>query len=156
MTSMSVEEQGSVRKSHVGLAVSDLETSIRFYCDGLGFKHGPRFEAGDEVAGLSEVDPPAQMTSQYLTKEGFRLELLGWERPAVHGHPSRHRNQLGLTHLSFEVDDVEATEDRLLGLGGVPIDGARIRLDRDPAAITVIFLADPDGTRIELLQRHSS
>ena len=156
MMSSAVEGRGPVRMSHVGLAVSDLEASIRFYRDGLGFELGPRFEAGDEVAGLSEVEPPAKMTSQYLTKDGFRLELLDWERPAVQGHPSRRRNQLGLTHLSFEVDDVEATEERLLGLGGAPIEGARIRLDRDPAAITVVFLADPDGTRIELLQRHGS
>jgi catechol 2,3-dioxygenase-like lactoylglutathione lyase family enzyme len=145
----------SVRVSHVALAVSDLPASLRFYSEGLGFEPGPCFQSGDEVAGVSEVTPPVRMTSQYLTKDGFRLELMGWETPAVQGRASESRNQRGLTHLSFEVDDIEATENRLLGLGGMPIPDARIRIEREPAAISLVFLCDPDGTRIELLQRHA-
>ena len=144
-----------VRVSHVAIAVSDLPASIRFYTDGLGFALGPSFQAGDEVAAVSEVDPPVRMTSQYLTKDGLRLELTGWEVPVVQGEPSRARNQRGLTHLSFEVDDVAETEARLLGVGGQRLPDARVRLDREPAAISLVFLTDPDGTRIELLQRHS-
>jgi catechol 2,3-dioxygenase-like lactoylglutathione lyase family enzyme len=75
--------------------------------------------------------------------------------PGVQGNASQSRNQRGLTHLSFEVDDIAATEARLLALGGAPLPDARIRLDREPASISLVFLTDPDGTRIELLQRHS-
>ena len=103
---------------------------------------------------MSEVEPPVRMTWRFLTKDGFRLELMGWETPAVHGTASQLRNQRGLTHLSFEVDDIAATEARLLELGGAAIPGARVYFDRKPAAISLIFLADPDGIRIELLQRH--
>jgi len=140
-----------VRVSHVALAVSDLQASSRFYTQGLGFEAGPCFEAGDEVAAVSEVSPPVRMRSLYLTKDGFRLELMAWETPAVHGRPAATRNQRGLTHLSFEVDDIDATEARLLALGGQPLPGARVRLDRKPAEISLVFLADPDGTRIELM-----
>jgi catechol 2,3-dioxygenase-like lactoylglutathione lyase family enzyme len=146
----------SVRVSHVAIAVTDLPTSLRFYCEGLGFVAGPCFTSGDEVAGVSEVTAPVRMTSQYLTKDGFRLELMGWEMPAVHGNASKFRNQRGLTHLSFEVDDIAATEARLLELGATALQGARVHLDRAPTPITLIFLADPDGTRIELLQRHAA
>jgi glyoxylase I family protein len=145
----------SIRVSHVALAVSDLQASLRFYTEGLGFEAGACFESGDEVAGVSEVAPPVRMISQYLIKDGFRLELMGWEAPAVHGEPSQTRNQRGLTHLSFEVDDIAGTEANLLALGGASIPDARIRIDRKPASISLVFLTDPDGTRIELLQRHS-
>jgi glyoxylase I family protein len=145
-----------VRISHVAVAVSDLQASTRFYAEGLGFEVGPCFEAGDDVAAVSEVRPPVRMTSQYLTKDGFRLELTGWQVPAVHGSPSASRNQRGLTHLSFEVDDIAATEARLLALGGGALPDARVLLDRAPAPISLVFLTDPDGTRIELLQRHSA
>src|SRR5262245_55887361 len=107
----------AVRLSHVAIAVSDLPTSIRFYAEGLGFELGPCFDAGDEVAAVSEVDPPVRMTSQYLTKDGVRLELMGWEAPVVHGEASATRNHRGLTHLSFEVDDIVETEARLLAVG---------------------------------------
>ena len=30
--------------SHVGLCVSDLERSLRFFCDGLGFEKAERHE----------------------------------------------------------------------------------------------------------------
>ena len=144
----------SIRLSHVAIAVADLPASIRFYTEGLGFELGPCFDAGDDVAAVSELDPPVRMTSQYLTKDNVRLELTGWAVPAVQGEPSRTRNQRGLTHLSFEVDDIVATERRLLEVGGQRLPGARARLQREPADISLVFLTDPDGTRIELLQRH--
>ena len=146
----------SVRVSHVAVAVADLAASLRFYTEGLGFEAGPCFESGDEVAAVSEVEPPVRMRSQYLTKDGFRLELMGWETPAVHGEASKFRNQRGLTHLSFEVDDIVAVEDRLLALGGHRLPEARVKVERDPQDISLVFLTDPDGTRIELLQRHAA
>ena len=146
----------SIRMSHVAIAVTDLPTSLRFYTEGLGFEAGPCFEAGDEVAAVSEVEPPVRMRSQYLTKGGFRLELMGWETPAVHGEASRYRNQRGLTHLSFEVDDIVAVEDRLLALGGHRLPDVRVKVEREPDDISLVFLTDPDGTRIELLQRHAA
>jgi glyoxylase I family protein len=145
-----------VRMSHVGLAVADMDTMTRFYTEGLGFEVGPSFEAGDDVAGVSEVEPPVRSTSQYLTKDGFRLELIGWDLPGVHGEPSKQRNQRGLTHLALEVDDLAETEGRLLGLGGTTLPATRVVLDRDPAQISILVMTDPEGTRIELLQRHQA
>ena len=144
-----------IRVSHVALAVSDLEASTRFYAEGLGFERGATWHSGDEVAAVSEVAPPVRLTSRYLMKDGFRLELMDWKTPAVHGAAAQTRNQRGLTHLSFEVEDIAATEARLLELGGKPLPEARVHFDREHAAFTIVFLADPDGTRIELLQRHA-
>jgi glyoxylase I family protein len=142
-----------VRVSHVAIAVSDLQASARFYMEGLGFEPGASFRNGDDMAAVSEVQPPVRMRCQFLIKDGFRLELMGWETPAVHGTASQSRNQRGLTHLSFEVDDVDATHARLLELGGAAIPGARLYIE--PKAITLVFLTDPDGIRIELLQRNA-
>jgi catechol 2,3-dioxygenase-like lactoylglutathione lyase family enzyme len=145
-----------VRTSHVGMAVTDLDASTRFYTEGLGFAAGPSFESGDETAAVSEVQPPVRMTLRYLTKGGFRLGLMGWDTPPLQGSASRFRNQQGLTHLSFEVDDVDATAARLVELGGAAIPGARMQLGGTPPAITVVFVTDPDGIRIELLQRRQA
>jgi lactoylglutathione lyase len=145
----------AVRVSHVAIAVTDLEASTRFYVEGLGFEQGATWESGDEVAAVSEVAPPVRMSSRYLTKQGYRVELMSWHTPAVHGTASQQRNQRGLTHLSFEVDDAAKIEARLLELGGVELPDARVYFDRPHAGFTIVFLADPDGTRIELLQRHA-
>jgi catechol 2,3-dioxygenase-like lactoylglutathione lyase family enzyme len=49
----------------------------------------------------------------------------------------------GLTHLSISVDDVQATADRAVELGGVRIEESDIG--------AALFVRDPDGQLIELL-----
>ena len=53
--------------SHVGICVSDLERSIRFYCEGLGFEQAESFTVGDEFAALMEMDS-VHLTSQFLRR----------------------------------------------------------------------------------------
>jgi lactoylglutathione lyase len=71
--------------------------------------------------------------------------------PPVFGTPSTRRNQFGLTHLSFVVDDVDAAAAELDQYGGRIVEGTRSGRD-DPASVQIIFLEDPDGTRIELMR----
>ena len=136
--------------SHVGLCVSDLERSIRFYRDGLGCALAERFELdGTQVPGLAEaleVTSPAVIVSQMVTSGSLKIELLGWSSPRPEGQPSQRRNQLGLTHLSFYVDDVDRVARRLVECGGTLLPDTR-----QSPGIDLVFLADPDGTRIELM-----
>lgn len=134
--------------SHIGLCVRDLERSRRFYVDGLGFEEFARF---DLTRPLAEVDPPFDFTSFFIQKDGLRIELLYYRSPGAIGHPATRRNQLGLTHLSFVVDDIDAAARELEGFGGTIIEGTRSGQD-DPDAVQIIFLADPDGTRVELMR----
>lgn len=134
--------------SHLGLCVSDLESSRRFYIDGLGFTEFARFEITRPIA---EVDAPHDITSYFMQKDGLRIELLDYRKPGVIGTPSTRRNQLGLTHLSFVVDDVDAAAKELEEYGGTIIEGTRSGQE-DPSIVQIIFLADPDGTRVELMR----
>ena len=134
--------------SHIGLCIRDLERSRRFYVEGLGFTEFARFELDRPIA---EVDPPCSLTSFFVQKDGLRVELLEFRSPSVFGTPSTRRNQLGLTHLSFVVDDVDAAAAELERYGGRIVEGTRSGQD-DPASVQIIFLEDPDGTRIELMR----
>jgi len=136
--------------SHFGICVSDLDRSLRFYCDGLGFTQAESFElASASAPGLEralEVDGDVVVRSQFITNGGMRIELLSFATPTVHGAPSTQRNQLGLTHLSFLVDDVETAAQRLVECGGTIIPSTRANV-----GIDIVFLADPDGVRVELM-----
>jgi len=136
--------------SHVGLCVAGLERSLRFYCEGLGCARAERYELdGRHVPGLAEaleVSAPAVIVSQMVTHGRLKIELLGWTSPPPDGKPAARRNQLGLTHLSFHVRDVDATAARLVTLGGTLLPATR-----QSPGIDLVFLADPDGTRIELM-----
>ena len=134
--------------SHVGICVSDLGRSMRFYCDGLGFSRAEAHAIGNDFAGTLEVPRDVVLTSQFIRREGLSIELLHYESPGTHGRPSESRNQLGLTHLSFLVDDIGAAERRLVEAGGRVIESTRTTGE----GIRLLFLADPDGTRVELMQ----
>ncbi len=139
------------RWTHLGLCVSDLERSLRFYREVFGFEEDrarPPFEmAGGPAATLLEL-PEVKLQAVYLVRDGLCLELLAYPAPGTTGDGApRPMNRRGLTHLSFEVDDLDAVVAAAVAAGGTLIEGSRI-----PAAV---FLTDPDGTRIELVLRRN-
>ena len=138
------------RPSHVGLCVADLDRSLRFYCDGLGFEIAEVYDLDDTMLdGLDralEVTAPVKLRSQMITHGALKVELLYFDEPPAFGAPSNVRNQLGLTHFSFFVDNVDTVAAQLVELGGTVLPSTRAVLGYD-----VLFLADPDGNRVELM-----
>jgi catechol 2,3-dioxygenase-like lactoylglutathione lyase family enzyme len=139
------------RPSHIGICVADLDRSLRFYCDGLGFRAEERFELdSDQVPGLDlalEIGERTVVTSQFVRAEGLAIELLAYTTPSPTGSPSASRRLLGLTHLSLYVDDLEAAITHLVACGGTLLEETR-----QSPGIDLVFLADPDGVRVELMQ----
>ena len=137
--------------SHIGVCVSDLERSSRFYRDALGFEQVGSHHIGDEFASLMEV-PGVDLDSVMLARDGVTVELLGFRSPGHVGEAERRpMNRLGLTHLSFLVDDVDAVASAVEGAGGVLIGGTRTTLDVAGVTLDFVYCTDPDGTRIELM-----
>ena len=139
------------RPSHCGLCVTDVARSLRFYTEGLGFEAAERYELdSEEAVGLDralEVPGPVKVVSQFIRSGGMAIELLGYATPSPHGTPSSSRSQLGLTHLSFYVDDRDAAAAHLVSLGATVLEDTRTS-----PGIDLVFLTDPDGVRIELMQ----
>ena len=140
----------SYSPSHVGICVSDLERSLRFYCDGLGFEPAERYDLDSEqMPGLDrslEVEGPLTLISQMIVSGNMKIELLAYPGRQVAGFPSTSRGFLGLTHLSFNVDKVDTAAKRLEERGGTILPETR-----SDAGICLQFLTDPDGTRVELM-----
>jgi lactoylglutathione lyase len=128
---------------HVGICVGDLDRSIRFYGEGLGFVVTERYDLEREMA---EINGTARVTLQFLERGATRIELLAFAEPRPVGSPSAVRNQLGLTHLCFVVPDVHAATVHLVDCGGTLVVGSQPGADPPTA-----FVSDPDGTRIELI-----
>jgi catechol 2,3-dioxygenase-like lactoylglutathione lyase family enzyme len=138
--------------SHAGICVSDLDRSVRFYCEGLGFEPAERYDLDSEqLPGLEkgmEVEGPVSVVSQMIVNGPMKIELLYYPGRAPRGTPSNSRGLLGLTHLSFYVDDVDRAAERLAEYGGMIVGGTRVDV-----GIPLVFLTDPDGTRVELMGR---
>jgi len=140
-----------LRLTHIGICVSDWERSLRFYRDVLGFTYRSELQvAGEPSNTLLQLDN-VDLRAIYLERDGTRIELLHFASP---GHRSsttpRPMNQLGLTHLSLRVDNLAATLADLKQAGVQIL--ARTHIDIPAFEAAAIFIADPDGTLIELVQ----
>jgi catechol 2,3-dioxygenase-like lactoylglutathione lyase family enzyme len=142
------------RITHLGICVSDLEASRAFYRDALGFEPLRELEAsGRETETLLEL-PGAALRAVYLRKDGVVVELLGYDHPGSVGDGSpRPMNALGLTHLSLRVPDLAAAIETLESQGVNVLRHTRIHNPELDAK--AVFVTDPDGTRIELVESRS-
>ncbi|MCR9093837.1 MAG: VOC family protein [bacterium] len=140
---------------HIGICVADLERSIRFYRDGLGFREsGDLTVAGEPTATMLDLPSDMHLDAVYLDREGFRIELLSYPRPGTVGEAkARPMNQLGLTHFAFRVDDLDAAIARVEAHGGALIEGSRIQ--NEEFGSDLCYVTDPDGVRLELVQVES-
>ncbi len=140
-----------LRLSHVGICVSDLQQSLRFYRDLLGFTYRSELrvqgEPSDTLLRLRGVD----LHAVYLERDGTRIELLHYGAPTVVGDAMpRPMNARGLTHLSLRVDSVGDMVRALRDAGVRVLDDTHIDIREFGAA--AVFVTDPDGTLIELVQ----
>lgn len=137
--------------AHVGICVSDLERSRRFYRDLLGFKETARLRVvGEPSATLLDL-PDVDLHALFLERDGVRIELLFYPQPTGHPGPvPRPMNQFGLTHIAIRVDDLESTVAGLRAENVTILD--RTRISNPQFEAEVVYVLDPDGMRLELIQ----
>ena len=137
--------------SHTGICVTDLERSTAFYRDVFGFKqhHSLRFE-GEPAATLLRIKDLA-MDAVYLERDGTVIELLAFGDLVEGRDPvPREVNKIGLTHLSFNVENMGQLLSDIEEAGGSILGETQMGAVEGPSV--AIFVADPDGTLIELVQ----
>jgi catechol 2,3-dioxygenase-like lactoylglutathione lyase family enzyme len=130
--------------NHIGLCVTDLARSRRFYEEVLGFVFERDLAVPDAPSDrLVRVEAPLGMTAVYLRRDSFVLELLHFDRPGNPAAVERVMNEPGLTHLSVSVDDIAATCSKVETCGGTVLPDTNVGAG--------VFVRDPDGQLIELL-----
>lgn len=143
----------ATRFSHRGICVADVDASIRFYRDALGFEAQENHERLDGAWLDAGTDiPGAALRAQMLRDPaGLTIELLYFHAPGADGpRACRALNQFGLTHFAVNVDDMDAAIDRIRSAGGEVRQDTRVYYDVNDAGI--IYVTDPDGVRVELVR----
>lgn len=129
--------------SHLCVGVSDMDTSLAFYTGLLGMD--VVFDVDLDGSGLDTVTGRSGQKGRMVGGliGGAMVELLALGAvPEVPDGP-----HLGYTNMSFRVADLDAAHALLQGRGGVrtvpPVDIGGVRM---------LFVYDPDGTPIELIE----
>lgn len=124
----------NLQTGHVGLNVSDLDRSKKFYQEVFGF----------EVMGESREDGRRFV----FLSQGQKLVLTLWQQSA--GRFEKQRP--GLHHLSFQVGtiaQVQAAERKLRAMN-VPLLHDGIVPHGEGTHSGGVFFEDPDGIRLEI------
>lgn len=138
--------------SHLGICVANLDRSLAFYRELLGFVEVSRAAVGPEIGALIELDAKdIQLRSHFLERDHMRLELMQFDAPKPQGNGERGDfNTLGLTHLAVRVASVEDVLPNVTRYHGTVLQHTRV--GQADMGVELIYVTDPDGVRIELIQ----
>ena len=126
-----------MRYLHTMIRVSDVDASLKFWCDALGLEEMRRMdnEAGrftliflaapsDKARSQAERSPEVELT-------------YNWD-------PEEYSGGRNFGHLAYKVEDIYASCQRLMDAGVV--------INRPPRDGNMAFVRSPDGISVELLQ----
>ena len=134
---------------HVGIVVSNMEKSLKFYRDLLGLKVKSLVnEEGKFLDNMLAHENVKNKVAKLVTEQGNALvELI--DSRSYGNKKDRDFFTIGASHFAFTVDDLEKTYDYLVK-NGVKFTAPPQQTPDGFAKVT--FCEDPDGTPIELVE----
>jgi len=135
---------------HVGLVVTDIKKSLKFWCETMGFVVSRQMEeAGPHIDAMMGLKNVRVTTAKLSAPDGNLLELL-----CFHSHPDKGRWEgapysTGLTHIALTVSDLDETCRRLKEAG--------VKFPAEPqtspdGSAKVIYATGPEGVLLELVE----
>ena len=126
---------------HVGISVSDMERSLKWYKDVLGF---------DECYKDDYVPPLGARICFIRGCGGYEIELFQYDAPKAipeyRKMPNSDLQTIGTKHVAFQVKDMAGFKEKYLAYGG------DIAHEVTMCGESVMFIRDPDGVLVELIQ----
>lgn len=130
-----------VKPLHTGISVSDMERSLKWYKDVLGF----------ESTGKDFYAPPLGARIVFIRGcGGYEIELFQYDAPKAipeeRKTPNTDLQTIGTKHLAIQVADMAGFKEKYLAYGG------DIAHEVTMTGESVMFIRDPDGVLVELIQ----
>lgn len=141
----------------LGVVVTDIEKSVKFYTEVLGFKELPGFKvpaAFATDAGLTdgkELDIKVLVLGEGATATKLKLMQIKGAKPAQ-SKQEVIESQTGFRYLTILVTDTAASVERATKAGAKPIAKGSLAIPQDiaPGQFLTIY-KDPDGNFVELV-----
>ena len=123
-----------MRLAHTMIRVRNLDKSLEFYCGFLGLQEIRRKDLGDEATLVFLTDDNQNYHIELTCNKDGRDYTIG--------------DQFG--HLAFHVDDLDSV------ISKVKDRGLWFRQSKTSSSSRYIFIHDPDGYDVEILQSPSA
>lgn len=139
---------------HTGITVSNLERSLEFWRDVLGFELSHTAHQTGELAREITGVAGAEIKLAVLKTPGaYRIELLEYLAPTDRNHACLRPSDVGHAHVALLVDDLDAALEKILASGWKAAGRPKTLKSGPNAGTRVVYVRDPDGTTIEFMQR---
>ncbi|MAC39014.1 MAG: lactoylglutathione lyase [Oceanicaulis sp.] len=139
----------AMRYLHTMVRVSDLDESLRFYCEGLGLKEISRMDSEKGRFTLIFLATPEDVEAAGYPGGVYTGSKIPEGLPCVelthNWDPEEYTGGRNFGHLAYRMDNVYDTCARLQAMG--------YTINRPPRDGHMAFVRSPDGISVELLQR---
>ncbi len=136
---------------HTMVRVTDIDASLKFYCDGLGLKEFRRVENEKGRFTLVFLAAPKDVARLNLTGRekpmpaGLPMIELTYNWPDENGNSENYGEGRNFGHLAYRVENIYEMCAKLQAMG--------ITINRPPRDGFMAFIRSPDNISIELLQK---
>ena len=143
----------------LGTCVTDIEKSVRFYTEGIGFREVPGFAVPAELAAAAGLTDSKPLSIRVLVlgdgPHATKLKLMQVAGTAPRGGDTEFiHSHTGFRYLTIMVSDTTAVLERLAKLGVKPIAKSPVALPASlvpPGDQFLTVVRDPDGNLVELI-----
>lgn len=137
---------------HTSFTVSDLDRSLTFFREGLGFTHSrPRPRDLGHIARITGVEG-ADVRVAFVHCPGHTLELIEYAAPHTRSAVQPRPCDVGFAHVCFMVDDIEAAVERASDFDVRPCGEISHSPNGPATGARSVYLRDHDGITYELAQ----
>ena len=136
---------------HTMVRVTDIDASLKFYCDGLGLKEFRRVENEKGRFTIMFLAAPKDVARLNLTGRekpmpaGLPMIELTYNWPDENGNSENYGEGRNFGHLAYRVENIYEMCAKLQAMG--------ITINRPPRDGFMAFIRSPDNISIELLQK---
>ncbi|SRR6266852_2547483 len=139
---------------HTGITVSNLERSLHFWQNVLGFEFSHRaHQSGEMAEEITGVKGAELKLAVVKAPGGLKIELLEYLAPAARTKDVDLRPcDVGSVHVALAVDNLDAVLEKIAASGWKAAGKPQTLKTGPNAGKRVVYVRDPDGTTIEFME----
>ncbi len=145
-----------IAADHTGFTVANLERSVAFWRDVLGFELSHRTHQTGELASEITGVPGAEISLAVLKGYGHKIELLEYHAPADRKRVDSRPCDVGSVHVALTVYNLDAVLSAIAASDWKAAGKPQTLKTGPNAGKRVIYVRDPDGITIEFMQPPTS
>ena len=138
----------------LGVVVSDVEKSVKFYTEAIGFQEKQGFQVPGDFAKDAGLTSGPMLDIRVLAlgsgSDATQLKLMQVEASSKPSDNTVIHSQLGFSYLTIHVADMKSSLEKLKKAGVTTVAKTPIEIPFAPGVYLTI-VRDPDGNLVELV-----